>query len=177
MKSCLLSGSDVKYFFVDFIEGKKYYPLLGPRLDVSLTDLTVKAIKDIANFNIALEKVSFSAVGSPTIDSSGQIAVGPIVDRCRLKGSSPWFLGPYKSARARYNDYFGHILRQIINNDWCAKGDRLYQYLAYLEMKTLVEGREELNQGPYYILHGSPKGDHILFNEDIKLEAVIDWEK
>ena len=89
----------------------------------------------------------------------------------------PYYLGPFPTLQARYLTYFDTVMKAIVENRWCAPNKSLDYYLALLAARTLATAREELGeQGPFYLKHGEPKGDHMLLEDDGQITAVIDWE-
>jgi hypothetical protein len=136
------------------------------------------AVKEYAQWMLTFENVAFDAVGSPTIDSAGQVTVGPVMDRFMLLPSSPYFLGPYPSARQRYLRHFETRMRRVLEDNWCVPEAKLQIYLEMLEAKTLVElcEDEQLDKGPFFLKHGEHKGDHILYTDMKAVSGLIDWE-
>lgn len=76
-------------------------------------------------------------------------------------------------------EYFDTLCEHILAGRYCIPQDRVGYYLQLLEAKTLVEQCEEMaeDQGPYYMLHGDPKTDIFMFDEDGEISGVLDWEQ
>lgn len=134
-------------------------------------------IENIDKWYISLEKLSFDSVGSLAFDSeTGNVVVGPIIDRVSLSNTAPYFLGPFKTAKDRYMTYFSTMMEQIHDRRRSRPGDELKDYLIALELKTLVEGCAELKEGPWYLKHAEDRGDLFHFLEDGTLSGVLDWD-
>ena len=162
---------------MDFIEGDTYPPLLQTR-HVLPTDLTVKAIYNVAQWFLSLERVHFDSVGSLYFDSGcpGKIIVGPVIDMSLQEGKPPFYRGPYKTAKARYVDFFDNAMEKILAGTRSLAEHDVDDYLTALEVKAPVMSCPELDKGPWYMKHGEDKGDHILIREHGTVSGVIDWD-
>ena len=167
----------IVYLFVEHIPGA-HHDFFMRYKDDQLSDATLAAVRAYAEWMLALEKVTFSSVGSPTFDESGNITIGPVIDTFPLLTSYPFFSGPHTTARERYIKHFERRMQLINEDKWCMPSAKLESYLEMLEAKTLVEqcGDNGLDEGPFYLKHGEPKGDHILYTENGEVSGVIDWE-
>ncbi|EIW71796.1 hypothetical protein TREMEDRAFT_27758 [Tremella mesenterica DSM 1558] len=135
---------------------------------------TIRALTD---WYISLEKVSFDKVGSLHYNSTGGIVVGPEITRHQLLPDSPFFLGPFDTVKQRYLALIDKILEYIEQDTWCTPEKVVQEYLIHLEARELVEACEEMDEdGPYYVVHGEPKGDHLLFDGNWNVTSAIDWE-
>lgn len=140
-------------------------------------DEMLKAIiRDLADFFISLEAVSYSSVGSLTFGHDGCIEVGPVIGMDELNTEWPFHLGPFRSTKERYTAEIDHLLGLIAQDAYCAPSRSLPRYLALLEARSLVQDCTEMDEGPTYICHGEPKGDHVLVDERGHITAVIDWD-
>lgn len=90
----------------------------------------------------------------------------------------PFFLGPFQTPKQRYLAYIDTVMTAIVEDRWCAPSKSLKHYLTLLEARSLVEGCKDIgeDEGPFYIKHGEPKGDHIMVDDAGEITAVIDWE-
>lgn len=123
-----------------------------------------------------MEKVTFDMAGSPCMDLERNITVGPVIDRFIQRGTAPFYLGPFRTAKERYVAFFDNALQQIRDGTRTLPQHTLVDYLTAIELKSLVMGCSELDQGPWYIKHGEDKGDHIMVHEEGVVTAVLDWE-
>jgi hypothetical protein len=165
------------YYFVEYLDGKPYPPFLQTQYVVP-TDHTVKAIYNVAKWFLTLERVSFDAVGSLHFDPDvpKKIVVGPVMDTVPQLGRTPFFRGPYKTAKERYVDFFDTALKQIIAGTRALAKHNVDDYLIAMEIRSLVSQCKELEDGPWYMKHGEDKGDHFMLREDGSVSGVIDWD-
>lgn len=173
-----LADPGLVYFFVERIRGADHDLFMRYRGTEDLSEQDLNAITEYAKWMLTFERVIFDSVGSPTLDSARNVTVGPVMDRFMLLPSDPYYLGPYSSARQRYIDHFETRMRLVMDDKWCAPRAKLQIYLEMLEAKTLVEQcvDGELDEGPFYLKHGEPKGDHILYADTKEVSGLIDWE-
>jgi hypothetical protein len=167
---------ETPYYFVDFVPGACHKPFDSPAGGEPSAE-TLVVIENIAKWYISLEKVSFDSVGSLAFDAeTGSVVVGPIIDRVNLSNTAPYFLRPYKTAKDRYVTYFSVMMEQIQDGRRSKPGDELEDYLVALELKTLVEGCKELEEGPWYLKHADDRGDLFHFLDDGTISGVLDWD-
>lgn len=153
------------------------YKVLNTTKSVFPTDETLVRIRSIAKWFTELEKVTFPFVGSPCFQEDGTIIIGPIVSRFVQDNKTPFFHGPFTTARARYIAFFDNAMQQILDGRRTLPEYAVADYLTALEYKTLVLGCQEMDDvGPWYIQHGEDKGDHFLFDEEAQITGVIDWD-
>jgi hypothetical protein len=141
-----------------------------------LTNDTYQAIYKLAQWFISLERLSFDACGSLQLGTRDTISVGPYVGTWNTRSESPYFDGPFPTAKARYLSTIDTMLRETLEGIRFPPSTILLGYLALLDIRCLVSECDELEEGPYYIKHGEDKGDHIFFDNQGDLTGVIDWE-
>ncbi|KAK8853366.1 hypothetical protein IAR55_004070 [Kwoniella newhampshirensis] len=174
----LTSDPNLDYYFLDFVPGS---PATAPLTEHDRPSQLPRLIQDYALFQIALSKLTFSAIGSlypcPS-HPDGQPIIGPLCSRTICLDFEPWFLGPFGSNKERYLTMIEYTLQEI-------REERLFQqkavlgYLAHLEIKDMVERYQEWDDGEgegFYLKHADDKGDHIMINEQGGITGVIDWE-
>lgn len=166
----------VLYYFVDFVPGSTYAPFLQGNHPPDPTPMTRKIILEIAKFYIQLETVSFDKAGSPRLNSDGTIDIGPVMTQFVQLAELPFYLGPFPTAKMRYLAFFDTALQQLREGTRAVPQYLLVDYLTALELRSLVEGCAELDEGPWYVKHGEDKGDYFMVDDDGNLTAVLDWD-
>lgn len=167
---------DIDYYFVDFVSGS-FHQLMPNGGEDAQDDVTRRIIYNMAKFNVELFALTFDRVGSVTFDDESEIIVGPIVSSWLVSAEPPFHFGPYMTARQYYLSHFRRLLASLATYDFCAPSGCLRRYLNLLEIIELVEGCDELDQGPWYLMHNESKGDHMLVSPTGELNGVIDWDE
>lgn len=163
------------YYFVDFVEGSNHRAF-AKMIPMDPDEQTLRVIMNIAKWFIKLEIITFNKVGSLQFEPPGEITVGPVISRFIQTGASPFYLGPFSTAKQRYVSFFDTAMNQILDGTRTRLRHALVDYLTALEIKTLIIGCEEFEGDEFYIKHGEDKGDHFLVNEQEDITAVIDWD-
>ena len=134
-------------------------------------------MRSIAEWHLALSEVSFDQVGSLHFNESGRLYIGPRVTLQAVQNDHPFFPGPFETAKEHYLASIDRTIGSLSEGTsrW-NPGEALQTYLLYARARELVSECREMEQGPWYVQHAEPKGDHILFDEDWKVTGVIDWE-
>lgn len=171
---------ELNYFFVEFVPGETYRGFRdNETMTRAPTDRDLSVIESLARHQLALERVTFASIGSPTFDVSGDnVIVGPMTEYLSPLADPPYFLGPFRNPKERYLAYIETGMKAIIEGRWCVSSKARNFYLAMLEARRLVAECTELEEdsGPFYLKHGEPKGDHLMVDNNGKITAVIDWE-
>jgi hypothetical protein len=171
-----LDTHSLHYFFVEKMPGENIdYFQVDPG---DPQEPHVEAfIMSYAKWMVSLSNLSFDKVGSLTLDGQGKVVVGPVMDQFALDPSPPFYHGPFNTAQERYIDSFETIMRHIVDGNWSTSPqDVVHEYLSFLEARTLVQGCDELAQGPWYIQHGDSSCYQFLSEPGGELTAVLDWE-
>lgn len=131
----------------------------------------------LMTFGLQVEKVSFPIAGSLHLDEVGRSYVGPLVT-CQSTGDATRpFIGPFSNAQEMYLAVLDRTISTIAEGRGAWSPDKaVLAYLAYRMTRKLVSECEEMKKGPFYVCHGEPKGDHLLLDQEYRLQAVIDWE-
>lgn len=142
-----------------------------------------RELEEIAKWHIEMERVTFPLVGSLEYGIDDRIAIGPVVTPVSILRSPQLFMGPFETAHEFYVAYFDQVLAHIRKGIWVdnltVAGDKdedLLVYLAVLEAKSLISKRDELKQGPWYMVHPDSNGGHLMFDHEGRLTGVLDWE-
>lgn len=166
----------LRFSFIDFLSGTEHEPFDQTIPIESPTLLEHTMINSLAEWLIKLETLTFESVGSVYEDPKGGFEIGPIISMIPTSGSPPYFIGPFKSAKDRYVALFTSYMDQILDGARSVESDVLRDYLVALEMKNLVAGCREMQEGPFYLQHPDEHGDQVLFDEHGAVTGVIDWD-
>lgn len=147
---------------------------LGKRSNERCTNRFTQSLLGLAQ---QLERVSFPTAGSLHLDDRGGICVGPLITCQSTDNTDRPYLGPFSNAQKMYLATLDYAIASIVQGRGAWSPDTaVLAYLAYRMARRLVEQCQEMKRGPFFVCHGEPKGDHLLFDNDYGLTGVIDWE-
>lgn len=162
----------------------------GPRdwCQIDSPDDVKKWIDQLADFNIRLTAVTFDRIGSLTLDRGDVSAphdpvlvVGPLIDKKTFIYRAMWdpaiipTFGPFRTSRERYMAIIDWVLRGI---DLDGYKNPIRTCTLHLWLRHCIETNSELNaeESEFFIVHGEPKGDHVMLDSFNKFTGIIDWE-
>ena len=132
-------------------------------------------MESLVEWQMDLEKVWFDRVGSLTYVGEA-IDVGPEITRQPLGASEPFFPGSFQNVKQRNLAIIDHFLELSTGGETYNPKEALHAYLIFKEVREWVENCHEMEEGPWLVMHGEPKGDHFLFDEDWNVTSAVDWE-
>ncbi|KAK8865629.1 hypothetical protein IAR55_000774 [Kwoniella newhampshirensis] len=177
-------GSDVTdYFFVEFIQGspliKGHATLTGGKI---ATDVVRTFITDLAQHHQALSRIRLNVKGigslMPGQDPNGTPVLGPLVQgSLMMTPEPPYFCGPFMTNKERYLVHVDLALKYI-HQQCILLRYPVATFLAYLEMRELIEENEEMGreETEFFIKHADDKNDQYMLRDDGHLVGVLDWE-
>lgn len=176
------------YFYEEFVTGKAL-PIRKDEIPIPITPGDLVLLRSLAKWFISLESITFPKFGSlhfekddtitlPDIGTStDKIVIGLLVRFNVSHITSPYFAGPYSTAKEMYLDLIDNLIQQTLDGKRYPPSREIEGYLTLLEVRTLVEGCKELDEGLGYIKHGDDKGDNWMVDESGALTNIIDWER
>ncbi|WWC60074.1 uncharacterized protein I303_102637 [Kwoniella dejecticola CBS 10117] len=165
------------YCYQTFVDRKAWSPF-GRQTSFNdpLTPSSIHHVQSVAEWFISMEKVKFSMVGSPVL-VEGEIQVGSLIERRPASTLPPYYQGPFTTAKAKWLAVIDGRLKHILDRTYCESQWEIILYLALKEVRSLVEGCEEMDRsGEFYIKHDDDRYDHIRADASGTVTGVIDWE-
>ena len=104
-----LIADELNYFFVEFVAGTTNRAFkVGVDIIQAPTDRDLTIIESFVQHQLTLEKVTFSSVGSPTFDSTGDnVILGPVMEYLSPIAEPPYYLWTLPNAAGA----LPHLLR------------------------------------------------------------------
>lgn len=161
----------VAYMLIDCMEGT-------PLLDLSPSDAQIRQVYgSLASLLAELARRPLDQIGSLTLNSQGEICIGPVVgDRTGSLAE----LGMFDSGRSYYVAWCEEHLKLIADHQLFVR----YPVNAYLIFSFLTlqaqrgfwcSADENDDIAPFFLKHMDDKGDHILVDDGFVITGIIDW--
>ncbi|WVQ83591.1 hypothetical protein IAT38_005732 [Cryptococcus sp. DSM 104549] len=162
------------YFYQEFVP-------LGDSTPFTLwtepyTSHTKAFIRGFARWMIGLEQCHFPQMGSLTLTDSGEVTVGPFIERFTTISTPPYFIGPFDTAKECYLAIIDVRLQQTLNRQRYKPSRELLHYLVLLEVRALVQGCDELQEGPWFVRHNEEDTNCVRVTGKGTISGVIDWK-
>lgn len=151
-------------------------------------DLKMTAyIRTYAEFHIQLANLPVEGgigclypadTGTEADTPNSKVIVGPLVGQLYFSNPSPpLYFGPFKTNQERYLAHINSIMERIEAGEFY-QTDPVSAYLVYLELKTLIKGSQVLSkvEENHYLKHPDMKSNQMLFDDEMGLKGVVDWE-
>jgi len=145
-------------------------------IPLPLTSIDYTFILSLAKWFISLSNLSFKSFGSLQPRNTGEPKVGPWFRFLVAYTSPPYFVGPFSTAKAMYLGLIDRMIDQTLAGIRYPPDRIVDYYLILLEVRSLVDGCDELDSEIGYLKHGDDKGDHYMLNAENQVVSVIDWE-
>ncbi|WWC60075.1 uncharacterized protein I303_102638 [Kwoniella dejecticola CBS 10117] len=177
-------SNDLLYFYQEYVEGVPSWKLDEDsngfmRREHGLTPAHIRFVNDYAAWSIQLETmVSPQGVGCIGSNQDGSWRVGPHIEKGRnLSLESPYSSGPFDTPKQRWLHSIECRMKFILEKRESSPHEELLHYLKFLELRELVKGCAELEEGPWTLKHNDlHQGNFRVDQATGELKGVIDWE-